>query len=42
MQLYLYGNSILTQGQMHTVWMENHRAEHRNFAKWLQTQRKIS
>ena len=42
MRWYLYGNSILTEGQMHVVWMENHMKEHKNFAKWLETQQKIS
>lgn len=41
MQFYLYGNSVLTEGQMHTVWMQ---LENRpcNFSKWLKEQQKIS
>lgn len=41
-QWYVYGNSILTEGQMHVVWMENYMTEERSFRKWLSTQQKIS
>lgn len=42
MNYYLFGNSILTEGQMHVVWMENYMAENKNFQKWLQTQQRAS
>lgn len=42
MQLYIYGNSILTEGQMHVVWMKRHMTQNPNFVKWLKTQQKIS
>lgn len=42
MNFYLFCNAILTEGQMHVIWMKKYMTDNKNFQKWLQNQQRIS